>query len=168
VNRFEKWSVLLTSAAVILTGLIYAWMKYLLPSPDGFSIIHHPLQPLVLKLHVLTAPLLVFALGAIAVRHVWRHYRADTKLGRRSGLSTAILLAPMTLSGYLLQVITGEQSLRILVVGHITTGLLYAAVLVLHQIIIARSSVSLGEFIARGDRRPRPPRKASTRRVPLS
>lgn len=166
MSRFEKWSVLLTSAAVTLTGLIYIWMKYLLPAPDGFSIIHHPLQPLVLKLHIVTAPLLVFALGTIAVRHVWRHYRAYTKLGRRSGLSTAILLGPMTLSGYLLQVITGERSLRILVVGHITTGLLYAAVLVLHQIIISRNPVSRGDLIARGDRRPRPPRKTSTRRVP--
>ena len=138
MNRFERWSVWSTSLMTTATGLVYLWMKYLLAPSEPWAVIHHPLQPLVLKLHIVTAPLLVFAVGMIATRHVWKHYRSRLSRGRRSGIGTMLVLAPMVASGYLIQVLTGEGWVRAMAVGHIATGLGYAAALVLHQVAVRR------------------------------
>ena len=74
--------------------------------------IHHPLQPLVLKLHVLSAPVLVFALGVVYTRHVVRQWRSGRSAGRSSGVGIVSTLLPMVLSGYLIQTVSaGELAL---------------------------------------------------------
>lgn len=153
MTSVEKWTVWVTSAVVFATGTVYLWMKYWLPAPDAFSIVHHPLQPLFLKLHILSAPLLVFALGSITLRHVWRHYMSGTRQGRVSGLSTALLVIPMVLTGYLIQAITGESALRAVALIHIITGLAYGVVVLVHQLLVRRGRRSAGESITNGDRR---------------
>lgn len=163
---FEKWVVWVSSLVVTLSGLIYWWMKYLMPSPDGFSVIRHPLQPLILKLHIVTAPLLVFAIGTIAVRHVWRHVTSGARQGRLTGLSTMLAVAPMIVTGYGLQVATDEAWLKVVGLAHIGTGFAYALGLALHQILVHRPRSSGAELIGRGDKRPRAPRKTSARRMP--
>ncbi len=126
MTRFERWSVWTTSAATIASGAVYLWMKYFMVSDEPYAVINHPLQPLVLKIHILVSPLLVFALGLIALKHVAEHLRRKVKAGRRSGLLLAVSAAPMVVSGYLIQVLTDEQWLRIAALAHIVTGTLFA------------------------------------------
>lgn len=167
MTTFEKWFVWASSILVTLTGVVYLWMKYLLPEPVGFSILRHPLQPLVLKLHILSAPLLLFAIGAVAVRHIWRHMTAKTPSGRISGWSAAITVIPMVATGYFLQVFTSEGWLRRLAIGHIGMGGVFAVGLLLHQLMVRWRRPDGSDIIARGDRRPRPLRRTGARRLPL-
>jgi undecaprenyl pyrophosphate phosphatase UppP len=138
MTAFERWSIWISSVLVTATGLVYGWMKYLLPEPAGFSIVRHPLQPLFLKLHVLTAPVLVFALGSVAVRHIWRHLVTGTRQGRVSGWSAALTTIPMVLTGYFLQVFVSESLLRSLALAHIATGIVFGGGLLLHQVMVRR------------------------------
>ncbi len=103
VDRIEAWTVHLSTVAVGGTGLVYAWMRYLLQPADPYAVVHSPLQPAVQHLHVLTAPLLVFAAGLVWRGHAWRHWRAGIPRRRRSGLGMLLALTPMVASGYLLQ-----------------------------------------------------------------
>ncbi|MDT8436610.1 MAG: hypothetical protein RRA92_07625 [Gemmatimonadota bacterium] len=115
--------VRLSTLAVVLSGAGFFWAKYLVePPPDAFSVVNHPLEPWLLKAHVLAAPLFVFAVGLIAVAHVARHLRTGVRLGRASGLATLAALGPMTISGYLLQVVTAPAALEVLAWIHIITG----------------------------------------------
>jgi signal transduction histidine kinase len=133
VSRFERWAVWSTSAATLITGLLYLWMKYLLVSDDPFAVVNHPWQPTVLKLHILAAPLLTFSVGLVALRHVWRHLRDRVREGRRSGLLTGLVLGPMILTGYLIQAITHESWLEAMAYSHIALGLIFGVALVAHQ-----------------------------------
>lgn len=153
MTSLEKWVVWIGSILVVLTGTIYLWMKYLLPAPDGFAIVNHPLQPLVLKLHILTAPILVLGLGSIALRHTWRQFTAGTRQGRISGVTTALVVLPMIATGYLVQAITGEGPLRVIAWLHIGTGVVYGGALLAHQVVVRRGKRGLGDVIAKGDRR---------------
>jgi hypothetical protein len=126
MSGFEKWSVLSTSFLTAVTGIVYLWMKYFMEPPEAWAVINHPLQPWVLKAHILVAPLLVFALGFIAVRHVWRHFITGVPFARRSGLTAALSLAPMIVTGYLIQAVTAEGWLLAIAIAHIVTGLLYS------------------------------------------
>jgi hypothetical protein len=136
VTPFERWTVWLSAVLVTATGVAYFWMKYLLQPTDPFAVVNHPWQAAVLKLHILTAPLLVFGLGLVAVRHVAAHLAAGTRWGRRSGLSAALSAAPLILSGYLIQALTSERWLRVVGWVHIGLGLLFGAGLLVHQVVV--------------------------------
>ncbi|MBA3258962.1 MAG: hypothetical protein H0T68_05785 [Gemmatimonadales bacterium] len=133
MSRFERWAVWSTSIATVVTGVIYLWMKYLLVSADPFAVVNHPWQSLVLKLHILVSPLLVFSIGLVALRHVWWHVRSRMRDGRRSGMAMLVAVGPMILTGYLIQAVTHETLLRAMALSHIGLGLLYGAGLLVHQ-----------------------------------
>ncbi len=138
MTRFERWSVWVTSLLTTVTGLVYLWMKYGLESGEPWSVVNHPLQPLILKLHIVTAPLLVFAIGLITLRHVWRHFQNRIRSGRRSGVVMALVIGPMILTGYLIQAVTHEGWLTALAWSHIGFGLVYAVLLIVHQVMLRR------------------------------
>jgi hypothetical protein len=133
MTRFERWAVWSTSIATVLTGLVYLWMKYLLVNDDPFAVVNHPLQPLVLKVHIVVAPLLTFAIGLVALRHIWRHVSTGVRRGRRTGLTMVVAVAPMILTGYLIQAITQEGLLTAMAYSHIGLGIVYAVGLLAHH-----------------------------------
>ncbi|HET7604257.1 MAG TPA: hypothetical protein VFK36_14625 [Gemmatimonadales bacterium] len=139
MTRFERWGVWSTSVATAVTGFVYLWMKYLMTPVDPWAVINHPLQPWVLKAHILVAPLLVFSMGMVALKHIWRHLRSARRTARRTGLTTALVLGPMVISGYLIQSVTGEGVLRALAIAHIATGTVYALGLLAHQVMVRRA-----------------------------
>lgn len=133
MTAFERWAVWSTSVATLVTGTVYLWMKYLMTSEDPLAVVNHPWQPYILKLHILVAPLLVFAIGVVALRHVWRHLKGKTRAGRRSGLLTVVVLGPMIMTGYLIQAITHQGWIEAMAISHIGTGLLFGLGLLAHQ-----------------------------------
>ena len=138
MTRFERWSFLLSAIGTAVTGLVYLWMKYFLTPVDPWAVINHPWQPWVLKAHILVAPLLVFSVGLIAVKHIWRHLRQGRKDGRRSGLLSFLVLAPMVVSGYVIQSVSSEGALRVVAWVHIGASLLFVAGVAVHQLVVRR------------------------------
>lgn len=139
MSRFQRWLVVGSSVATAVTGVLYAWMKYLMEPADPWAVINHPLEPWILKAHVLAAPVMVFAFGVIAVNHVWKHFRCRVPVGRRSGLTAAALFFPAVLTGYLIQVVTHTGWLDALVVAHLATGGVYTAGLLAHRRLVGRN-----------------------------
>jgi hypothetical protein len=135
----ERWLHHVSSALVLLSGVAYGWMKYLVePDPESFSIVNHPWQPQALHLHVLAAPLFVLAVGMLLRMHVPTRWRSGARAnGRRSGLSLLFVLAPMILSGYLLQVNTHEGLGKFLIVLHLVSSAVWAIAWGVH-VFIAR------------------------------
>ena len=136
MSAFQKWFLWATSAVTGASGLVLWWMDTMLEPVSEWAVVNHPLQPWVLKLHVLAAPLLVFAVGLIAAGHIWKHFRAPVRRARRSGVTTMLVLAPMVVSGYLIQVVTLPWALRALVWAHIASGIAYLAGLVWHRVVL--------------------------------
>jgi len=132
MTRTAAWSVHLASLLVGLSGLVYGVMRYLLEPADEFSLVNHPAQPAWQGLHVLSAPLLVFACGWIWEGHVWRRVKSGFPRLRTTGLALFLLFFPMTLSGVLVQVAADEPLHRIAVVVHAATGALWCLVYPVH------------------------------------
>lgn len=166
MTPFERWAVWSTSVATFVTGLIYLGMKYLLVTSDPLAIVNHPWQPAVLKLHILVSPLLVFSIGLVALRHVWRHFQSGTHEGRRSGLLTVVVLGPMVVSGYLIQTINGEGWLRAMAFAHIGLGLVYGLALLAHQFAAGSMKARAARTEERRLRKRRRPHRARARPSP--
>ena len=138
MTRLEKVVVWGSTAAVTVTGVVYAWMKYLLEPVDSFAVINHPLQPVVLKLHIVTAPILIFGIGMIATRHIWPHFKAGLQRGRRSGISSMLVLVPMIATGYALQALSNASWLRVLGWIHLGFGIVFAVGSAFHFVATRR------------------------------
>ncbi len=106
MTRLEKIFLHGGTLATGVTGLAYAAFKHLMTSDDPFTAYNHPLQPWMLTLHVLGAPVLVFGVGIIFKDHVLGKMKNGAPpAARRGGLWTLALVVPLILTGYLVQVL---------------------------------------------------------------
>jgi hypothetical protein len=145
VSRFELWLIHLSTLLVGGTGLVYAWMLWMLESDDPFAVVNHPLQPSVQHLHVWTAPLLVFAAGLIWRAHVWEHWRRGVRARRKSGVGLVLTLVPMVASGYLIQTAVSAPWRTAWVIVHVTASVLWLAGYAAHQLASRATRANGGE-----------------------
>lgn len=129
-----RWSTWATG----LTGLVYLWMKYGLEPVEPFAAVNHPLQPWVLKAHILVAPIMVFAVGMISLNHIVKHWRNSIVAGRRTGAVLGISLVPMMATGYLIQVIIRPGWGPATAWLHIGVGTIFLAFFAAHLAIFRR------------------------------
>lgn len=133
MNRGERWLIHFSNLLVGGTGLVYAVMKYLMEPASPFSVINHPLQPLVLTLHLVAAPLLVLAVGILWKGHISERLRHGQPAGRASGISLALTFLPMVLSGYLLQTASAPFWRQAWLAVHLTTSGIWLLMFSAHQ-----------------------------------
>ena len=134
MTRTSAWFVHIATALVGVTGLVYGWMRYLLDPADEFALVNHPREPLLKTLHILTAPLLVFACGLLWRHHIWARIRAGYPHRRRSGMPLAALLIPMVASGYLLQTAVDPGWRQVWIWIHGVTASLWVALYLGHHL----------------------------------
>ena len=132
MSRGQAIFLHLANLAVCGTGLVYAWMRYLVAPADEWAVVNHPWQPLVQHLHVLSAPLLVFAIGLIWSVHALAKLR-NGRRSRTSGLGLMALFLPMAASGYLLQVAVDPGWRRTWIWVHVASSLLWVAAFAVHK-----------------------------------
>ena len=133
MNKVEILLLHVTTFLLTATGLIYAYMHYLLKPVDPFSVVNHPWEPHMMAIHIVVAPLLVLAVGLIAHSHVAAKLENGARNGRRSGILMIPLFAVMVVSGYLLQVITSDFR-KALVWIHAGSGTLWFLSYLSHQV----------------------------------
>ena len=146
MKSFPRWLLIVSSLVTGVTGLVYFWMKHFLVPTDPFAVVGHPLEPWMLKAHIVAAPVLVFALGLITVDHIWKHYRCLVPAGRRSGIVAMWMIVPMVVTGYLIQVVTSVGWLAALAWTHLGVGIVYLVGLLAHQRVFrgGRGSPTVG------------------------
>ena len=131
----------LSVALTAVTGVVFAVMKYLMESSDEFAVANHPLQPHLLAAHVVIAPIALFVLGWTFSNHMLPKYRFSEE-HRKSGISSMLLLVPMTLSGYFLQIATNEALREAMEVAHWVSSGLFVVGYVVHLILGRRAQAA--------------------------
>jgi hypothetical protein len=105
MSPLERWSLHLAALLTAGTGLMDGLLRWFGIRMGEFGPEPHPWLPAAQHLHVLMAPLLLFALGMAVRGHLQVKLKKGPE-GRRTGLGAAFLIAPMVLSGYGVQVVT--------------------------------------------------------------
>jgi hypothetical protein len=105
MNRLERWSLHLAALATAGTGLMDGLLRWFGERAGEFGPEAHPWLGTAQHLHVLVTPVLVFTLGMMVRGHLWSRLQVGAE-GRRTGLVTAFLIAPMVVSGAGIQVVT--------------------------------------------------------------
>ena len=131
----KRWAVVLNHLACLfvgLSGLAYGAMKYFLAGADPDSRVGDPWQQPMLKVHVLTAPFLIFALGLVFSVHALQRLKGGEDPGRASGVGLLALAAPLVLTGPLIQVLTGDAARQWTGWIHAALGVVYVLAYVGH------------------------------------
>jgi len=135
MKRWERWSFNALNVVVAVTGVLYFWMKYLLRDEDPFAVVNHPWQSQMLALHVVAAPLLMMAFGVVFRAHVLAKLTSNGQRARRTGWTSVLSFAVMAVSGYLLQVVSSPDGLRVLTAVHVGSGAVFAGGYSAHLVI---------------------------------
>ena len=130
----ERWTHHISNLLVGGTGLAYAVLRHLVKPADPFAVVNHPLEPLVQHLHVIVAPLLIFAVGVSWQRHIAARLRRRDLPRYRSGLAAVLALLPMVTSGYLLQTTVDDSWRKAWIVVHLVSSALWLLGYVVHQL----------------------------------
>ena len=130
-----------STLAIGVTGLVWGWMRYVYdpgPEPDDPELLFdwtgaHAAEPLVRTLHLIAAPVAVFA-----VAYIWASHVAPRLLRpwarRATGLTIAALFGPMVLSGVLLQTASTPEQRDLWVWVHGLSSTAWVLGYVVHQL----------------------------------
>lgn len=129
VLRRVTWA---TTAAVTISGAVFAWMAYAMTSEDPLAAVNHPWQPTVLHLHVLAAVPWLMGFGALLQSHVMPKLRANAKARRRSGLALVAAAIVMAASGYLLQTAVDDAWRDAWRTAHLASSVLFTLLFPVH------------------------------------
>lgn len=135
MSRWEAWLFHVLTLVVSVTGVVYFWMKYFMETDDPLRVINHPLQPILINAHILTAPFLVFIAGLITHTHIIKKLRNKSKVSKLSGLLSLFSFPLMTISGYLLQVTADETASHVIMILHLASGVIFAGSYLVHQVM---------------------------------
>jgi hypothetical protein len=138
MKRWEAWVNHAGWSLVALSGLVYGVLKYFVAPADPDSRLGHPWQPVVLAVHVLAAPMAVFALGLVFRRHALTRLTTGEPERRRTGTVMTLLAIPLAFSGFVLQVLTGDAARRWTGWAHAALGLVYAVGYAIHPLAFGR------------------------------
>ena len=132
MTTFQRQFVYISTIAALISGVLYIGLRTFAEPEDPWAIVNHPLEPWALKAHILTAPIMLFAVGLITAQHIIRSLRSSLPNGRQSGLIMTVLFGPLALTGYLLQTVISPLVTSILSWTHLGLGLICAVALVIH------------------------------------
>ena len=131
----KRWAVVLNHLAcafVGLSGVAYGVMKYFMAGSDPDSRVGHPWQQPMLKLHVLAAPFLVFALGLVFSGHALMRLKAGEDSGPRERRGSPRPRRAARPHGPLIQVLTGDAARQWTGWIHAALGVVYVLAYVGH------------------------------------
>jgi hypothetical protein len=132
--RWENLTLHLGALLTGGTGIVYAVMRYLMEPADQWAVVNHPLQPLFQHLHLLSAPLLLFGLGLMWTLHLVAGWNSRKPRKSYTGSIIFILMILMVFSGYLIQVTTTQALLRVWVVLHVVSSVVWLLGYVAHLV----------------------------------
>lgn len=134
MSRTQLVLLHLSVALTTITGAVFAYMRYFMTTDDEFAVANHPLQPHMLAAHVVVAPLVLFLFGWAFSNHMLPKYRFGDEKNRKSGIVSMILILPMALSAYLLQIATHEPTREAMKIAHWVSSALFVVVYAIHLI----------------------------------
>lgn len=136
MTRFQRLFLWWSTGLTFVSGLGYFWVHRFVEPADPWAVVNHPLEPWLLKAHILAAPAMLFAVGLITSNHIARHWRSGLPTARRTGLLAGWTFGPLVVSGYLIQAVTHPTAGAVLGWVHVGLGVACVLGVVAHRRVL--------------------------------
>lgn len=134
MDKFDKKLLNYSQYFVLVTSIIYFAIKYFFQVEGEWGIESHPLEKTFQHIHILTVPVLFFAVAAIFKTHIWKKIRTNFQKLRKTGILMLISFFLMVFSGYGIQVAMNEALRKYLIWLHLGISLLWSVLYIYHQV----------------------------------
>lgn len=108
MTKSERNNIFMINYAVALTSIVYFIAKYFMIIEGDWGPQTHPLAIWFQKVHIISTPLLVFAVGSIFSNHIWKRIKSGYRPSRTSGIFLLVLFVLMSFTGYLIQILDSQ------------------------------------------------------------
>ena len=132
-ERKEKNLVHLVNYIFIITAIIFGVFEYFFVTVGPWGEEEHFLTKYLQAFHILFAALFVFAIGAFFKDHIYKRIVNKVVRLRFSGMSLFCFFIFMTLSGYMIQVLSHALSREVAIIAHLALSGLWAIFYVFHH-----------------------------------
>ena len=130
------------SLLTLYSGAALIIIHFFLEKPaDAFSILKHPYEKLILKIHIFVVPWLTFCLGYLTMAHAIPSLDKTIKQYlrlRKTGVLLIVFIPFMIISGYLLQILNNGLIEDITSYFHWIIALLFTVVLMIHLLQVKK------------------------------
>jgi hypothetical protein len=123
----------LSNYLVIISGIFYGVLKYLMQVETEYGPRPHELQEWMQSLHIIVAPLMLLSLGMMWTPHIIK-MKENSKVKRKSGISLYYLALPTVFTGYLVQVIYSERPQLFMIWAHLILSFLWTFSYLAHHL----------------------------------
>lgn len=134
MTKVERNTIFTINYLVVITSFVYFIAKYFLEIEGEWGPETHPLTIIFQKVHILTVPFLVFAVGMIFSNHVWKRIETGYKKSRNSGIFLLILLILMSVTGYLIQITDNQNFREYSAYIHVAVSIIWSVIFSYHHI----------------------------------
>jgi len=132
LGPWHQGAVYGTTAALVVSGIIWLVLHYFLAVSGEYGPQVHPLEPWMLRLHGAAAMAGLIVYGSLLPVHVRRAWSIRRNVVLGIGLVSVMLL--LTITGYLLYYAGDENTRPFISAGHWILGLAVPALLVWHVV----------------------------------
>jgi cation transport ATPase len=132
LSRWHKLTLYAATAAVFLSGAVWAWLHWFARIEGEFGPQPHPAEPWLIRIHGGAAMAILVILGTLLPIHVKRGWQA--RQNRLTGTGLLVFFALLTVSGYGLYYSGGESLRAFTSLAHTWIGLALPAIIVWHVV----------------------------------
>ena len=139
INSRSKAILFISTGILFITGVAWLIIHNFYYSETDFGITPSPIEPALLKIHGLAAPIFLMVFGALFPTHISRAFKA--RINMKTGLFLLAILFLLITTGYSLYYIGSESLLKNSSLTHSILGVLYVPILIGH-ILIGKSFIN--------------------------
>jgi len=132
INSSSKSILFISIGILFITGLAWLIIHNFFYSETDFGITPSPIEPALLKIHGLAAPVFLMVFGALFPTHISRAFKA--RINMKTGLFLLAILFLLITTGYSLYYIGSENLLKTSSLTHSILGVICVPLLIGHII----------------------------------
>ena len=127
--RWLRWSLYAATVALFLTGCLWIGVHFFL-RPAGADDLPHPAEPWILRIHGLSMLIALFLYGSLLRAHIVNAWKL--RRNQVTGTFVATVLLVLTVTGYMLYYVAGEETRPVISIAHWAIGLVIGVLLPIH------------------------------------
>jgi len=130
LGNIQRVYLYIVGGVFTLSGIIWVYLHHFVRVEGEFGLLHHPVEPLLLKVHGISAALMLIGFGSVLPGHIPRAWALNRNIA--TGIIFFTVMTVLSLSGYFLYYLSDESIRDFTSILHWVLGLAFPVLAGIH------------------------------------